>query len=268
MPIKLIALDLDDTLLRHDLTISETDRAACLRAFGEGVKLVLASGRNIHSMERYAKELGIMRTDSYIVSTNGAEIVSLRDKSVVCQTRIPEALCREVAEELDASGFPFQIYEDGLIHVSRRNEWTDEDTRLTGQPNVLIDDRAKRFARGQLKFVVPADPHRLDKLLPVLKARFAGRLEILISKPYFLEVLPAGTDKGHALAKLGRIIGIDLADMLAVGDAMNDLGMIEAAGFGCAPANAIPAVKAAASYVSPYTNDESAVADIIDRHVG
>ncbi|MCX7024216.1 MAG: Cof-type HAD-IIB family hydrolase [Spirochaetes bacterium] len=268
MPVRLIALDLDDTLLRSDLSISDIDRTACRAALEAGIPVVLASGRNIHSMEKYARELGIMGSKNHMISTNGAEIIELERSTPVRETRITPALCREIADELDCAGFPFQLYENGVIHVSRKNGWTDEDTRLTGQPNRLIENREALFAKGQLKFIVPADPHELDRLMPSLKARFRGRLEILVSKPYFLEVLPSGTDKGLALAWLGGILGIRMEDMLAAGDAMNDLGMVSAVGSGCAPANAIPAIRTAASYVSPFTNDENAVADIITRHLG
>jgi hypothetical protein len=87
----------------------------------------------------------------------------------------------------------------------------------------------------------------------------------LTSKPYFLEVLPPGADKGSALERLTSMLGLSLARAMAIGDAMNDLGMVRAAGFGCAPANAVPEVKAAARYISLRTNEEDAVADLVER---
>ena len=100
-----------------------------------------------------------------------------------------------------------------------------------------------------------------------MSALLEGQAEVLISKPYFLEVLSAGTDKGTALEILADRLGIPLESVLAVGDAQNDLGMVRKAGWGCAPSNAIPAVKAAARYVSPKSHEEDAVAEILDRFV-
>ena len=131
-----------------------------------------------------------------------------------------------------------------------------------------VGDQAARerlFARGLVKFVIPGEPSRIAELLREMAPLFAGRAEVLTSKPYFLEILPMGADKGSALARLAGMLGFDMAEVMAVGDAMNDYTMISRAGWGCAPANAIPAIRDIARVVSEKTNDENAVADLIDR---
>jgi hydroxymethylpyrimidine pyrophosphatase-like HAD family hydrolase len=91
------------------------------------------------------------------------------------------------------------------------------------------------------------------------------RAIVLTSKPYFLEVLPPGADKGSALIRLADMLGLPMSGTMAIGDAMNDLGMLRAAGYGCAPANATPEIRAAARYISLCTNEEDAVADLVRR---
>jgi Cof subfamily protein (haloacid dehalogenase superfamily) len=265
MNVDLIAIDLDDTLLRTDLTISEANNKALAKASAVGIRVVLASGRNIHSMRAYAADLGLLGPGDYMICSNGAEILHSSSARVLDERRLDPPLCRDIAQALDDRGFLWQVYEEGIIHASRPNAWALQDSRLSGQPVILIEDREEFFTRGLLKFVIPGEPGLISTLFRELAGLLAGRAILVTSKPYFLEILPLGADKGLALERLVGLLGLTMARAMAVGDAMNDLGMVRAAGFGCAPANAIPEVKAAARYVSGRTNDEDAVADLVER---
>lgn len=265
MNVDLIAIDLDDTLLRADLTISEANKAALAKARDAGARVVLSSGRNVYSMRAYAEELGLLGSGDYMICSNGAEIIHSASGRVLDERRIEPPMCREIASAIEERGFPWQIYESGMIHVSNPNSWALEDSRLTGQPCILVEDREEFFSRGLTKFVVPGEPRGIAELVGHLSAIFGDRAIVLTSKPYFLEVLAAGADKGLALERLAAMLGLSLARSMAIGDAMNDLGMVSAAGFGCAPANAVPEVKAAARYLSVRTNEEDAVADFVER---
>jgi Cof subfamily protein (haloacid dehalogenase superfamily) len=263
MNVDLIALDLDDTLLRGDLSISEGNKRALAEAEEAGIRIVLASGRNMYSMRRYADELGLDRPGDYLICTNGAELVDAATGGLVEEIRFPPEFCARAARAIEAAGFPWQIYEAGMIHVNAPNPWAYEDSRLTGQPAVLIEDEAEFFSRGVQKFVVPGEPERIAPLVARLRSAFGGEASVLTSKPCFLEILPPGADKGDALRRLASRLGIPMERVMAVGDAMNDLGMVAAAGFGCAPANAIPEVSAAARYTSKLSNEDDAVADLV-----
>ncbi|HSV55848.1 MAG TPA: Cof-type HAD-IIB family hydrolase [Magnetospirillaceae bacterium] len=268
MGIRLVALDLDDSLLRQDLTISQADADACQRAARNGVRIVLASGRTELSMRAYALALGALGPGEYLISYNGARILDLESGGVLYESRMAPDLCRRTAALLLERGFPFQFYMDeGCILTTVRNRWTEEDSRLTGLPIEIMDDPSPFLDRGQLKFVVAGEPQSIRHLRGELTALLDGQAEVLISKPYFLEVLAAGTDKGTALEILAERLNIPMAEVLAVGDAQNDLGMVRKAGFGCAPFNAIPSVQAAARYVSPRTHEQDAVAEILERFV-
>ncbi len=265
MNVDLIAIDLDDTLLRADLTISAANNAALARARDAGLRIVLASGRNVYSMRAYAEELGLVGSGDYMICSNGAEIIHSASGRVLDERRIESSLCREIAAAIEERGFPWQIYEGGIIHVSTPNTWALADSRLTGQPCILVEDREEFFSRGLTKFVVPGEPQGISALVGQLSSLFGDRVIVLTSKPYFLEVLAWGADKGAALERLVAMLGLSLSRSMAIGDAMNDLGMVRAAGFGCAPANAVPVVKAAARYISARTNEEDAVADFVER---
>jgi Cof subfamily protein (haloacid dehalogenase superfamily) len=263
MNIDLIALDLDDTLLRADLSVSDGNKAALAEADALGIRIVLASGRNIHSMRYYAEMLGLDGPGDYLICSNGTEIIESATGRLLDERRLSPELCREVARRIESRGFPWQIYEEGLIHVSEPNEWALEDSRLTGQSAILVEDEDAFFSRGLLKFVVPGEPSAISGLLAELGSALEGRARVVTSKPYFLEVLPPDADKGLALVRLASILGIEMPRVMAIGDALNDLGMVTAAGWGCAPANAVPEVKAAARVVSRLSHEEDAVADLV-----
>jgi HAD superfamily hydrolase (TIGR01484 family) len=244
MNVDLIALDLDDTLLGSGLEISAANRAALAEARDSGIRIVLASGRNIHSMR------------DYVESASGR---------IIEERRLSPELCVEAARAIEAHGYPWQVYEHGVILVSRLSAWSYEDSRLTGQMTILIEDRGELFAQGLTKFVIPGEPEGIEALRRELTARFAGRATVVTSKPYFLEILALGVDKGTALARLAARLGVPMGRVMAVGDAMNDLAMVREAGWGCAPANATAEVKAAARVVSERSNDEDAVADLVGK---
>ncbi|MDP3177290.1 MAG: Cof-type HAD-IIB family hydrolase [Spirochaetaceae bacterium] len=265
MKIDLIALDMDDTLLREDLTVSEGNKAALAEADAAGIRIVLASGRNIHSMRHYAELLGLDGIGDYLICTNGTEIIESATGRLLDERRLSPELCRDIARHIESRGFPWQIYEHGLIHVSEPNQWALEDSRLTGQSAILVEDREAFFSRGLLKFVVPGESAAIAGLMAELGAALEGRARVVTSKPYFLEVLPLDADKGLALVRLAAMLGIEMPRVMAIGDALNDLGMVRAAGWGCAPSNAVPEVKAAARVVSSLSHQEDAVADLVRR---
>jgi Cof subfamily protein (haloacid dehalogenase superfamily) len=265
MNVDLIALDLDDTLLREDLSVSEGNKRALAEAESRGIRLVLASGRNIFSMRHYASLLGLDGPGDYLICSNGAEILESQSGKVVDLRLLPPELCREVAAAIEERGFPWHMYDGGKIYVNRLNPWAEHDSNMTGQPTIRIDDGEELFAKGQVKFVVPGEPAAIAGLLKELTALFDGRAEVFTSKPYFLEVLPLEADKGAALGRLADKLGIAMDRVMAIGDAMNDYSMIKAAGWGCAPANAQPAIKTVARFVSDRSNEEDAVADIVRR---
>lgn len=263
MEIALIALDLDDTLLREDLSISEANRKAIRLAEDAGIEIVLASGRTYLAMERYLKFLDLDRPGNYLICSNGAETMDAHQGGPLEQLMLSEAFCHEAAAIIESRGFPWQVYMDGKIFCSRINPWALRDQVLSGLEAVQAPENSLLFKNGQVKFVIPGEPKKIAPLYEEFQAIFAGRAEIVTSKPYFLEILPLGANKGAALARLSARIGIPMERMMAIGDAMNDLGMVSEVGWGCAPANALDEVKQAARFVSKKTNEEDAVADLI-----
>lgn len=265
--IRLIALDLDDTLLRHDLTISRRTRSALKKAEAKGCTVVLASGRAPLAMERYAKELGLHKRPGFIVSNNGVTVLKSDTGEIVKETRLPTDAALAVFDLVEAEGLPVQVYEGDTIYVSRRNEFADQDTKLTGFRQVVVENFRGMIAAGQLKLVIPGDPMILRPLETILKTYIGDRVTIFTSKPYFLEILPPATGKGEALSFVCDLLGLDRQSVMACGDSMNDESMIRWAGVGVAMLNGDERIKSIASFVSARTNEEDGVADLVERHI-
>jgi hydroxymethylpyrimidine pyrophosphatase-like HAD family hydrolase len=236
---QLVALDLDDTLLSPDLSIGALNGDAVRRALAAGVKIVLASGRTIDSMRGYAEELGMRGRDLPIICANGAEVRDVDTEAILRRIALTPHACRMALSALKELGLPAQTYEEGIILVSERNAWTDEDSRLTG----------------------------LDQRLAEMQKRLAGIATVLISKPCFMEILPPGADKGHALAWVAERYGIARERVMAVGDSGNDIGMLSWAGIACCPADARADVRAITPHIAEKPHEEGAVAELLERFI-
>lgn len=263
--IRIIALDLDDTLLTKDLSISPANRRAISEAEAAGIAVILASGRIPFAMEPYIKNLGMDKRERLCICNNGACIMRSNTGEIVhTAPPLPVELGTEVFRAASEAGFPVELYSGNTIFVNKANAYTDLDVGLTGM-KLEIRDLAPLFEKPQHKIVIPGNPGELQDFQKELKARF--KANIFISKPYFLEVLPPEADKGIALSRVAELSGLRREEVLAVGDSMNDWGMIRYAGTGVAMANAVQGIKDIADFVTTRTNEEDGVAEVIERFV-
>ena len=265
--IRLLALDLDDTLLRSDLTISYRTRNAIKRTESVGITVVLASARAPAALDRFARHLGMHKRPGYIISNNGALIQESGSGKTVHETRISPEIALVVCDLADAEGFPVQLYEDDIMYVSRHNEYTAYDQRITGLRQVVVENFRAMVGQGCFKLHIPGDPQLLSHLENLLRVYLGNDITLFTTRPYFLEILPAGTNKGTALARIAQIQGIDPEACMAIGDSMNDETMIRWAGFGVAMINGDERIKSVARLVTDHSNDDEGVAEIIDTYL-
>lgn len=265
--VRLLALDLDDTLLRSDLSISHWSRNIIKKAEASGIAMVLASGRVPAAMEQFAKLLGMHRRKGYLICNNGTTILESDTGIVVSETKIDPKMAVIAFNLADAEGFPVQIYENDVMYVSRNNEFTSYDEKLTGLRQVVVEDFRSMVSDGCNKLLIPGDPALLASLESLLRTYLGDNITLFTSKPYFLEVLPATTDKGTALAKVASLLGVAQEEVAAIGDSMNDEAMIRWAGLGVAMANADSRIKEIANAITRNTNEEDGVADFIEQYL-
>jgi hydroxymethylpyrimidine pyrophosphatase-like HAD family hydrolase len=186
---------------------------------------------------------------------------------VVFEARLPPDTALVAYDLANAEGFPVQIHEGTLMYISRKNEFADYDQKLTGLKQVMPEDFRARVRNGCYKLLIPGDPMILRPLENLFRTYIGDDVTLFTSKPYFLEILPPGVDKGSALAKVAEIIGVKREEVMAVGDSMNDEAMIRWAGYGVVMANGDERLKDAACLVTGRTNDEDGLADLVERYL-
>jgi Cof subfamily protein (haloacid dehalogenase superfamily) len=265
--IHLLALDLDDTLLRSDLSISYRTRSAIKRAEAEGVAIALVSSRIPAAMDRFARLMGLHKQRGYLISNNGALVIESDTGTVIHEIRILPEIALAACDLADAEGFAVQIYEDDIMYVSRQNEFTGYDQKLTGFRQVVVENFRAMVGQGCYKLLIPGDPMLLDPLKNILSAYLGNDITLITGKSHTLEILPPQTNKGSALAKLAEKLGIGSGQVLAIGDSINDADMIKWAGVGVAMVNGDERIKDIADFVTDHTNDDDGVADIIDKYI-
>ena len=263
---RILAMDLDDTLLRSDLSISFRTRNTIKRVEQAGVTIVLASGRIPEEMEHYSRLLGMHKKPGYLVSSNGAYIMESHTGKVVYEKRIDAAIALTICDLASAEGFPVQMYEDNVMYVSRVNEYSGYDQKITGLRQVVVENFRAMVGQGCYKLIIPGDPVLLAPLEILIRTYLEKDITIFTSQPYFLEIMGRATDKGTALAKVAEILGVKAEETMAIGDSMNDEAMIRWAGIGVAMANGDIRIKNIAQIITDRTNDDDGVADVVEKY--
>ncbi len=267
MNIKILAIDMDDTLLTKELFISNRNKKALQQAEQRGVIIILASGRGPYAMDPFIRELGMDQKKGYVIGFNGACIFRTDTKQEIYGFKLHHDLAVKAYEIVSSYGFPIQTYKDDTIYVSYQNKYTDIDCTLTGMNLEVVEDFASLLYEGAVKFVIPGEPEKLLALKIQLDKDLGAVTNIFISKPYFLEIMPKQADKGIALAYMTEKLQIPREQVMAIGDAMNDAGMIQYAGVGVAMANAVQEIKDMANIISSNTHDHDGVAEIVERYI-
>jgi Cof subfamily protein (haloacid dehalogenase superfamily) len=265
MKYRIIAMDLDDTLLRQDLSMSFRTRRTIKRAARKGAIIVLASGRIPASVKKFGTPLGMEKRHGYYLTHNGSLVLESVTKETIFEAKLPRETALRAFDLADAEGFPVQIYEDDGMLISRTNEYSSADIKLTGLKQVVAPNFRDLAAQGVYKLLIPGDPALLKPLLTIFQTYLGSEATLFTSKPYFLEILPPQVDKGAALKAIAEKESVPMEQVMAFGDSMNDEAMIRAAGCGVAMKNGSEDLKKLAQMTTRYSNEEDGVADIIER---
>jgi Cof subfamily protein (haloacid dehalogenase superfamily) len=268
-PIGLIALDLDGTLVGDDLLLRERTREAIRNAIERGVAVSIVTGRMATSALRFARELGIRDP---IVAYQGALIRAVPEPGddrlgrLLLHRPLAAAATREAIEWTRSIGLDPHVNHLERFVIRADDPRAEDYSSFLGGRAVVVDDLIAWVDRPVSKVIAVADEPMDHAVLDVARERFAGRAEVTISHPRFLEFLRPGVSKGAAVRWLARRARVPLANVLAIGDQFNDLEMIATAGHGAAMPHAPGPVRAAARYIAPPLADEG-VAQLIERLV-
>jgi Cof subfamily protein (haloacid dehalogenase superfamily) len=260
-PIRLVATDLDGTLLRSDGTISARTVRALEAVRARGIPIVIVTARPPRTVRTLTRQIA----GGLAICGNGAILYDLAREAIVAQTRLSAAITHALIEELRAAipGVTFAI-EAGLRYGEEPDYAPTERDPTDGE--LQIADALALGDEGVTKLIVRHPAWALDTLLTRVEALIGTRAAATHSGAPFVEVAAPGVTKAAALATLCAQRGIAQDEVLACGDGLNDLPLLTWAGRGIAVANAHPAVLAAATAITA-TNDEDGVAAVLERVV-
>ncbi len=245
--IRLIATDLDNTLLDKNGRIPESTAALLHRAAEKGVRTAVATGRCFPSALEAARTIGA-RTP--VICYNGSLIKWGDTGEVIARTAIPPEDIRQVAAFCREHDLYLQCYDRDDVILCQRDcpgLRVDPDLAVVGFREIG-DYRTFTALPETPKMLIVEQPERVSARMAQLAQCFP-RLEFCQSQPWLIEVLPQNAGKGRALARLADIEGIPREAVMALGDNTNDLPMLRWAGLGVVVANGVPAAKAEADYV-------------------
>lgn len=264
MNYRMLVLDLDDTLLKDDRTVSELTRRRLLEAQQQGMIVVLASGRPTYAMQHLAKELCLAEYGGYLISFNGARITSCADQHILLSVDISHAQMCKLFDLAQEHGVYIQTYTEDHILVSKDNEYTQIEKEITGMDVIECADFKAEIPKTAVKAMMLEHPDRLKEVEKALRPVVENELYMTITKPFFLEFMNPAVDKGKSLVTLAQHLNVPMEQVIAVGDSYNDISMIKAAGLGVAMGNAVEAVKQAADYETA-DNEHDGVARVVER---
>ena len=264
MRYRLVAADLDGTLLDSESRIQERTVGSVRDFRAHGGYFVIASGRAESTMRPYAEQLGL---DEPIIAFNGGKLASLKTGESIYETFLgaEKGICAYHA--LRALGKVIVVYHEGRPYSAEMNPIVERYRKRIKMEVGFFGD-AREVVNEATKKLLVIDPSReFKRMIDVLRPIYGDDLNCVNSEDEYFEVLPPGTSKGHALLIAAEWLGVPMREVVAVGDHLNDISMIEAAGVGVAVANAAPATLDAADYVTE-SNDDDGVGKLLRRIMG
>lgn len=257
---KLIAVDLDDTLLNNECIISEENKQAIKYATEKGVIFTIATGRVTKAAVSYAKELNL---NVPIITFQGATIHNPIDKTNLYKEHLNIDKIKNIIELAQQNDIHCNLYDNDSIFIRKENKWSEYYKTLSkGMLLKAVGDLNNIDIISTPKMILIDDVEKISQIRRMVENLNIDGINIFTSKPNFLEITSANATKGHALKHYADMFNIKQDEIIAIGDSFNDLTMLEFAGLGICMDNGRPGVKEKADYITS-SNEENGVAKAI-----
>ena len=267
-PIGLVALDIDGTLIGDDLVVGPRTRVAIRAALASDVSVSLVTGRMVSSAMRFARELDLVAP---VVGYQGGLIREMpapgsrRLGKLLFHRPLRADVARDIVAWTAARGLDPHVNHLERFILRTNDPNAGDYSAFMGAQAEFVDD-LRSIPHAVTKVLAVGEPPVPVEVAPLARAHFAGRADVTISHPRFLEFVAPGVSKGRAVRFLARRLGVSLGATLAIGDQWNDQEMLAEVGHGAAMASAPSGVKAIARYIAPSVADEG-VATMIEALV-
>lgn len=261
-PYRLAAVDIDDTLVGPDKQVSEANRAAIDRLRAAGCRVVLASGREHHSMAAYQQRLGL---DDFVVANQGALVVHPASGAQLWRRPVSPALATRLLARGRAEGFDVLLATDEGFVASSASPWITHDfAARDGTLRVHARDLDDEVTRAPLKVLWFGDTPDVHAFCQLMTEELAESAQVVITTAHLLEFNAPDATKATGVAAVARHYGIAQCEVLAFGDSHNDIPMLRWAGLGVAMPHALPEARAVADVTAPDADPDTALANVID----
>lgn len=267
MTIRMIALDIDDTLLTSTHQILPSTKSAVQDAVARGIKVVLCTGRPLAGVQPFLDQLELAGDDQYVITYNGAVIESLTGR-VVAKHLLDNAAYREITALGQKLHLPTNVLDEhSTIYTADRDvDWWIVEQAAENQAGLKIrdpDELPADFAIAKGAYV--GEQTLLDQAEPAVRQALGERFYVVRAGRNFLEVMDPHVNKGQALRDLAQVLDLGLAEVMAVGDEGNDIAMFDVAGLPVAMGNGSAEAKTHAKVIAG-TNDEGGLGEVIRQY--
>ena len=268
MDYKLLAIDVDGTLLNSKHEISKRTRDSLLKAQQMGVRIALISGRPTFGLKAIAQTLQLQKYGGFIVAYNGSKIIDAGSGKILFEKYVNPEILPYLEKKAREYKFPIFTYkEDKLITNNPHNPHIRHEAEINGLGIVYEQEFSICIDFEPCKVVlVSDDTEAIEGLYGRWKLRMDGTVEVHRSEDFFLEALPVGVDKSMALSFLISHLGIKSDEVVAFGNGVRDVGMLQLAGQSVAMGNAVESVRSCSDIITD-TNDNDGIAQIIDSYI-
>lgn len=264
---KLVALDMDGTLLTSQKTLSPRTKQAIAAARDQGVHVVLASGRPLEGMLRYLEELGMTSDKDFVLSYNASLVQQVKSRTILRKQIMTGRDAKNIAAMArDLGTFVHAFSKTRGLITPQSNAFTDHEADINQVSATVIDFADLPDDDEIIKVMMVAEPEILSAAIRQLPEVVTEQYTVVQSAPFFLELLNPNSNKGTGVAMLAEHLGIDASEVICMGDAGNDHHMIRYAGLGVAMGNATEDTKALANHITD-TNDNDGVAKVIEQFI-
>lgn len=263
---KLIGLDIDGTLINSRKEISEKTKITLIKAMKEGHKVVIVTGRPTPGARELADILDFKKYGGLLSTYNGGAITDCKENKTLTSHPMDMKLAREIVAFSKNLDLEIILPYEETIYSRAKGKYAVSEAKNVNMNLEVIENLEDVVNFCPNKILFAQDPDRIDEPIKNLKEKFGEETEQMKSARYFYEVMPKGPSKGKSLLEIAEIFDIDQKDIIAFGDEMNDISMLEMAGVGVAMGNAVPKIKEIADYIT-LSNDEDGIAYYLERFV-
>ncbi len=268
MSYKLLALDVDGTLINNHKEITSHTRDAILTAQKEyNIRIILTSGRPTYGVLPIAEQLHLAEYGSFVISYNGGEIMDCRTQETIYARTLDRDVLPYLYQCARKHQFAIVTYhKEYVITEAPEDEYVLKQAVLSVMKLKKVDSFLSAITFPIVKCLIVGEPSRLVALEDEISKHLQHKISICRSEPYFLELTPLHVNKANSLAILLNRLNIPSTKLIACGDGLNDITMIKYAGLGVAMGNAQTLVCDQADYVT-LTNDEDGIAHVIENFI-